>query len=336
MPRLTQLNDVLFPVEEHPVFVSVKVGSGERRVPVPEKKAIVNGNSGRVLSIVSRGYRLVTNREALDMASKCCRTVFPETQPNEWEVRTTDAPATGGHCFIDLVHNSTALDFTLVSAKERPDAFGPFIRVANSYTGARALAFDIGVYRKVCENGMIVPQSVIRFTFTHQHRDIGETIEFKIAHEKLAKFRASIGEYLEALRKLSVARGQFEPLAMAVLKISKPKKAEPESPEAVEWDILLEHLREMSDRYAKDLGENAYAVFNIITDFASHPPSNDYVRRERHSFQRLAGAWLNDFSRLCREPGFDLAQYIKKLGQDNGERTEPTAAGRTRGRGASW
>ena len=31
MPRLSNLDDVLFPVEEHPVFVSVKTDSGERR-----------------------------------------------------------------------------------------------------------------------------------------------------------------------------------------------------------------------------------------------------------------------------------------------------------------
>lgn len=300
-------------------------------MPVPEKKAIVNGNSGRVLSIVSRGYRLVTNLEALDMAKKCCRTVFPDTQPNEWELQTTDAPATGGHCFIDLVHNSTALDFGLVPAEDRPDAFGPFIRVTNSYTGARALAFDIGFHRKVCQNGLIVPESVIRFTFSHQHRDIGATIEFKIDDKKLAKLRASIEEYLGTLRRLSVARAQFEPLAVAVLKISKPKKAEPKSPEAAEWDILVAHLSKMGDRYAKDLGENAYAVFNVITEFASQPLDNDYVRRERHSFQRLAGAWLNDFSRVCHDPGFDLAQYIEKLPQDNGKGTEETAAGRRAG-----
>ena len=134
------------------------------------------------------------------MAFECCRTVFPETKPSEWEVRATDAPGTGGHCFIDLAHNSTNLDFTFVPARDRPDAFGPFIRVTNSYNGQRALAFDIGFYRKVCRNGMILPESVIRFKFTHARTEIGETVRFEIAHEKLSKLRASIGEYLGVLR----------------------------------------------------------------------------------------------------------------------------------------
>jgi hypothetical protein len=50
-----QLEDVLFSVGEHPIFVSVKSPSGEKRISVPDKKAIVHGTTSRVLGIVSRG-----------------------------------------------------------------------------------------------------------------------------------------------------------------------------------------------------------------------------------------------------------------------------------------
>ena len=101
MPRLTNVSDVLFPVDEHPVFVSVTEKGVERRLAVPEKKGIVNRNTGRVLGIVSRGYRLVSKEEALELAHKCCRTVFPDTQPGEWGVNAIDAPSTAGYCRID-------------------------------------------------------------------------------------------------------------------------------------------------------------------------------------------------------------------------------------------
>lgn len=324
MPRLTQLSDVMFPVEEHPIFASLKSASGERRLSIPDKKAIVNRDSGRVLGVVSRGYRLVSNREALDMACECCRTVFPETTPGEWEVRATDAPGTGGHCFIDLAHNSTTLDFSFVPAEQRPDAFGPFIRVTNSYNGLRALAFDIGFYRKVCKNGMILAESIIRFKFTHQQREIGETIRFEVAHDKLTKMKASFAEYLGVLRNCRIVRPQFEPLVLAVLAIHKPKHAKPGSHEAADWDALGKHVSGVCDRYVGDLGENAYAAFNAITEFASHPPENRCIHRERHSFQRRVGAWLNDFSRECRQPGFELGKHIEKINTSNGNGAEPT------------
>lgn len=62
MPRLTQLKDVLFPVNEHPIFFTFQTQDGEQRQPVQDKKAIVNQTTRRVLGIVSRGYRLVTNK----------------------------------------------------------------------------------------------------------------------------------------------------------------------------------------------------------------------------------------------------------------------------------
>jgi hypothetical protein len=66
----------------------------------------------------------------------------------------------------------------------------------------------------------------------------------------------------------------------------------------------------MSYRYAGQLGENAYRVFNVVTEFASHPPENVWVRRDCHSLKRLARSWLNDFSRECHRAEFNFADYL--------------------------
>lgn len=319
MPRLTNINDVLFPVDEHPVFVSVTEKGGERRLTVPEKKALVNRNTNRVLGIVSRGYRLVSNQEALDLAYKCCRTVFPETLPGEWDVNAIDAPSTAGYCHIDLVHNSTALDFSFVPANKRPEVFGPFIRVTNSFNGLRALGFDIGFYRKVCKNGLIVPDTIIRFKFTHMRRDIGETIQFEIAQERLAKFKTAFTNSLTGLRNCALPRQQFEPLLCGVLVLRPPQPIKPNSREAADWQALSAHLAEMSTRYAGELGENAYAAFNAITEFASHPPENRCVHRDRHGLQRLAGSWLTSFNDACQKPGFSIFSHLEQIEKNRAE-----------------
>jgi len=61
------------------------------------------------------------------------------------------------------------------------------------------------------------------------------------------------------------------------------------------------------------LGENAYAAFNAITDFASHPPANRCVYRDRHSFQKLAGAWVSAFYDTCGAKDFNLDDYLVSL-----------------------
>jgi len=318
MPRLTQIDDLLFPVEEHPVFVNINTKSRERVLPVPDKKAIVNAKTDRVLGVVGRGYRLVTNTKALEWAYQCCVTAFPETKPGEWSVNAGDAPQTGGHCFIDLTHNSTVLDFSTVQAKNRPDVFGPFIRVTNSYNGLRALAFDIGFYRKVCKNGMILPQSVISFKFNHLQRDISEKITFVIDNKKLSSLTASFNDYFAGLQACRMPRAYFEALVCGVLLIREPKDINKSPRKIIEdWTSLNRQLNTLCDHYFMEIGDNAYAAFNAITDFASHPPDNRCVHRERHSFQRLAGDWLSTFNQECRKDNFEILEYLGGLAKGN-------------------
>jgi hypothetical protein len=273
----------------------------------------VNTINNRVLGVVSKGYRLVSNSQALEWAYQCCQTVFPETKRIEWEVKACDAPATGGHCFIDLVHNSAVLDMEFVPVKERPDTYGPFIRVINSYNGLRALTFDIGFFRKVCKNGLILPQSIIYFKFIHMQKDIDGKVQFDIAHENLSKLKENLSKYLGVLNECKLDREKFETLLFGVLHIRKPQNIGPESQKAKDWDALEKGIDYLCDKYADELRENAYAAFNAMTEFASHPPQNKCLHRERHSFQRLVGNWVNNFTYELRQPGFSLPDYIEKI-----------------------
>ena len=95
----------------------------------------------------------------------------------------------------------------------------------------------------------------------------------------------------------------------AVLELRRPEDAAASDRDAAAVAALEAHLRALEKRYRDELGDNAYAAFNAITDFASHPPASPLVRRDRHAMQRLAGAWLSGFSRECREAGFGVGRY---------------------------
>jgi hypothetical protein len=115
------------------------------------------------------------------------------------------------------------------------------------------------------------------------------------------------------VRACPVPSDQFGPFVRAVLSIRTPDKLKPNSREAADWELLTAHIEALCDRYARDLGENAYAVLNVITEFASHPPANRHVHRERNSLQRLAGTWLSDFAKRCRQSEFSLVTYLAEL-----------------------
>src|SRR5262249_36059695 len=238
---------------------------------------------------------------------------FPETKGAEWDVGTTDAPSTAGHCRIALVHRTAALDFGDVRPGKRPEVFGPFIRVTNSYNGLRALSFDIGFYRKVCRNGLIAPETIVQFRFAHGRRDLGAGIRFDVARERLEKLQKKLDDTLSAIKECVIPRMAFDTILQSVMLIRPPQCLRPRSREADDWKKLSHHVRALCDRYAGELGETAYAVLNVITDFASHPPDNRHVHRDRHGLQRLAGTWLTAFGEQCRHPHFTLEGYLATL-----------------------
>ena len=293
-------------------------GDGAPMTRVPHKKAIVRSDTGHVLGVVTNEYGLVSNQQALDWGRKCCRVVFPETQPDEWEVRAIDGPESGRSCSIDLIHRIGSLNFNIGGGNER-EVFAPFIRVTNSFNASRRLGFDVGFIRWICGNGMIVPEAVIRFRISHLRSDLDKEISFDVARTQLAKLKQNFGELLGALRGCAVPRPLFEPLTLGVLAIHEPKGSDKNGRRSKDWTLLKAHIRRLSDHYAGELGENAYAVFNSITDFASRPSINRCVHRDRHSFQRAAGKWSSEFSRQCREPGFKIDDYLKLLNAANGD-----------------
>jgi hypothetical protein len=137
--------------------------------------------------------------------------------------------------------------------------------------------------------------------------------EFDISHKRLAELKSRFGLYLDALRACPVRLDQFGTFARAVLAIRAPERLKPKSREAADWETLNAHMAASCDRHARELGENAYAVLNVITEFASHPPANRHVHRERNSLQRLAGTWLSNFAQRCRLPEFNLGAYLAEL-----------------------
>lgn len=319
MPRLTTIDDVLFPVELHPVVAQIRKPNGVKRVPIPGKRAVMNMRNRTVVGVVSSGYRLFTNGQALRAAKQCCQTVFPETRLTEWDVSAVEASSSASYCHIDLVHRTSNLDFQFLYdgvRPEVPEAFGPFVRVTNSYNGRRALTFNIGFHRKMCLNGLVGPDVIVRFRFDHTQADLGTNIEFNVDRQQVSKLKESFLDSFKTLRQCSIDAQYFTPLIQSIICLKAPRNS-PEHPlpawQSRDWYALEQRVDDLSQKYLRDLGGNAYAVLNAVTELASHPPSSHFIRRDRNSLQRLAGEWMLDFRKLCTQPGFSVADYLYKL-----------------------
>jgi len=325
MARITDVKHLMFPVEEHPVFAHIKTALGEQRVRVPERKAIVNGTSGKVIGIVSQDYQLVTNQEALDLGKRCCAQLFEDVTEKEWVVFKVDAPSTGSFCHLDLIHKTFVLNF--FDAPERQAVYVPYVRVTNSYNALRALRFDVGFCRKLCSNGVVFEAETISFRFSHTRNSVPANINFDIQKGKLKKMQDSFASYVATLQTLSLSASDSVALFTAVIGIPSAADLElkPNSKEDAEYRRLQTHVAGLLKNYRTDLGENAFSLFNALTDLASNPPQNRFLRKDVNAMQRAAGAWLRNFSGRCKAPDFAVPKYITTFKQKKADEARTAA-----------
>lgn len=167
------VQELLFDVDQVAIEAVVGSNGSTRRISIPGKKALVNRRTGLVLGVVGRDYRVVTNQEAINLARDVCQQVFPGLSSVEWEAMRAAAPGTLSYAFIDLVHQTHVLNYMGTEIGE-DDPFTPFLRVTNSFNGARALRFDIGFMREHCSNGVIFEEEVATIKASHSKEALAQ------------------------------------------------------------------------------------------------------------------------------------------------------------------
>lgn len=300
----------LFGIEEAPVMVAVTRNGETKHVRAPHKKALIASDTGNILGIVGDSYRVFTNRQAVELCQKFCRDAFPDTTPSEWLFEIGHGPKTRSWAAMDIRHRSDTMN--LMGIQGGPsDTYTPFARITNSYNGSRALRIDVGFMRHHCENGVIFEQEAATVTAPHTREGL-HAIKIASPFKGMTALCEKFRETLNGVRAVGVTRDEARSLVRLV--VGWPQLSENSKPlERADQESLDADLEARLHRYLKELGENAYAAFNAMTDIAARPPVNNRFRRDRPTLERRAGAWLRDFNSLASRPGFTIPGHLKEL-----------------------
>jgi len=308
MKRELQIEDLLFDVNAVPVEAVATNAKGESvRIAISGKKALINQRTGAVLGVVSRDYRLVTNKEAIDFGREVCERAFPGLSLVEWEAKRASGPRTLSYAFIDLVHRAHVLNYW-DSEIEKDDPFTPFLRVTNSFNGARALRFDIGFMRKHCSNGVIFEEEVATIKASHSKAAL-EQLKIEITSRSLTQMWDEFSKFLNVVRSVGMDNTQS---ALALKTVLRLPEAKPDDKPSRKQGLfaLFEDFSHRLTGYQQELGSNAYAVFNTLTDIAARPPDSAYFQKERDTIEKRSGRWLKELARQSQKAGFDLNGWI--------------------------
>jgi hypothetical protein len=301
------VQDLLFGVDQVPVEAVIGTNGHTRRITIPGKKALVNQRTGHILGVVSRDYRVVTNQEAVALAREACGIAFPGISPMEWEAKRASAPRTLSFAHIDLMHRTHVLNY-YDTAVGKNDPFTPFLRVTNSFNGARALRFDIGFMRKHCSNGVIFEEEVATIRASHSTEALAQ-LKVEIRSRSLPKMWEEFSQFLNRIRSINMDTAQSTLALNTVLRIPTPtpddKPARKEGLSAISEDFSSRLAG-----YRRELGPNAYAVFNTLTDIAARPPESVYFQKNRDTIEKRSGRWLKDLAGQSQTAGFELNTWI--------------------------
>ena len=305
----SDLAKILFPVELRPVLVSFSAATGNNAdttepTEVPHYQAVVDVERSKVFSIVTQGYEIVTNEQAINLAGECFQTVFRVTDAASMQLFNIIMPKTRSFCHVDFVHSDAEFDFFA------DDPWSPFIRMTNSYNKTYALGFELGFCRGICKNGLIFRKQSIRFKFNHNRRVATEpSASFQLQAGAFADMERDFLEMLHNLKRFHVPRKYMWPIVCKVLSIPIPDGKS--SSKVLDRLRLAEtSVKDRTHRYFDEMGENGYAALNVLTDFATRPPSSGLGSKGVHSMQLKCGSWAEEFCRAIQDRGFDYQSYL--------------------------
>ena len=297
-----------FPVEKRSVYVY----SNKKYVKLPKHRGIYDTEKNKVLGIVSDSYRLVKNEVAYRFAKRLMGKVFNGIKPDDLGCFNIIQPETRSFCHIDLIHRNRPFGDPFGEGRDRWVAF---MRVTNSYNRTQRLRYQIGFCRWICKNGVIFGDKDKRLEFKFDHTR-GKLIEVEsglFASSKVADIRALEERFfgdLRALKKCQVRESEMLSFLCRAFDIRADDRTHKLPKRAENLIALRERIRRLTEKYVSEVGENAYAVLNVITEYAGNPVGVVSQASSVHSLQRKAGHWMDDFLSAIKEKEFSNAKYV--------------------------
>ncbi len=304
MARNTNIDDLLFPISQHPIYLEM----GKKRIS--GFKAVVRDygtTSEATLSVVSDNYKLITNHEALEMGKEIHQRLFPNATTDSFEVFNIIAPKTMSYCHIDIIDKNYTINIW------KKDTYVPFVRIQNSYNRSRILKFDIGFCRKLCDNGVIFEKGVVSVQLSHSKQTFSGLDLKNIDVSRLNKFVEDFKKIANKSTDIKLPRKYFLPLAAKVLNRNFNLKEKDARSNAIIQEKLNEfilNIEKYTGKYihTQNMGETAYAFFNVITDYASN---TDTIQAGAiNGLQAKCGEWLNMIAVENSKPNFSWKEQI--------------------------
>ena len=182
--------------------------------------------------------------------------------------------------------------------------------MTNSFNGARALRFDIGFMRKHCSNGVIFEEEVATIKASHSKEALAQ-LKIEITSRSLPQMWDEFSKFLTRVRSIGMTTDQSTLALNTVLRLPAAKPDDKKARVEGLQDLAVDFSTRLTS-YQKELGPNAYAVFNTMTDIAARPPDSTYFHKDRDTLEKRSGRWLKELAKPSQATDFNLNAWISE------------------------
>lgn len=307
------ISEAMFPVIEQNICLDTPNG---RSTKIPGYYAIVDAERGKTLSVVTDNYKLILNKEAYELADLIIRGVFSDRNIHDFECYNVRISRSRGSCIIDLIIPNNFADVF----GDPNESWTPFLRISNSYNRRSVLRYEVGFCRWICLNGCIFGQKSFTISIRHDELDSYDDYHKVIreARDKMGSIDSiwqTIIRRLEALRSIEISQLMVLPLFCKIfgVKIDKEKLTDAQKDKLA---ARAGQILKSTKAYFAEMGSNAYALFNVMTDYASFPADISEGSVTIHNLQHRVGRWVDEFIEANKKDGFSLSKYIGEEAMD--------------------
>jgi len=304
-----RLEDVLYEVKLQDVYSDFRFPNTLFKLPIgtPDYRAVVNQSNGQIISIVGKNYQLICNREAIEKGKQIFTQLYPWVKVNELIPYKVVAPNSKASAHIDLIHE--AVDFKVWDQ----ETWLPFLRTTNSYNRSVALSFEIGFVRKLCSNGVLFNKQSIKLKYLHNK---GNTVDVIHAANQIKTTSNLFADQCLSLKDYAIPKELMFALVCQILNINLELPKDNQLKKKINsLENLIELTKILTARYTCEVGSNAYAAFNVVTDLVSHQDQyrnlTGYYFNVRSFFAKPTD-WMDEFSGRIKKGNLVYTNYLKE------------------------
>lgn len=222
------------------------------------KKAIINADTNETLGIVSNRYKVVPNAEIFESFANS----IVSSNLDTWDmtVKVLSTP-TRSRSIVDFTF--PAEQFT-VDGDDSSTSLS--ITALNSYDGTTRFVAKAGGLRMKCMNGQILGNVAGSYSSTHT-QSLNVDAGAQRIMQMIQDFQQS-KEYFGRMMQNRIEMSHAEDVLLKFLNLDVNEDAS-----RVNKRFL--RLMETFMQYTREMGQNAYALYNCLTDHVSHTASRN-------------------------------------------------------------